>query len=230
MGLFDNPEYFRANAIQEKQSSTAHDSLMIIESSPVNASRENRQESIKSSNELIAMKKYEEKMASTPLLCEKAIENSNNENEYKKSLLIVQIILTVIFGGLINQSISYILANSLIKFKLDDLNYKTDKINLFYRALVYLIYSVIGGLSALSYSFFLYIIWRPKKRSLYLVIAILLTQLVAFGCYFFFNWFFYSGIYFQKQENYPLIVSDSIINAMQLISMILVFIEISLIK
>jgi hypothetical protein len=237
MGLFDNPEYFRANAINENNSSTAHESLMIIESSPVNASNENhQQESIKSSSEMIGMKKYDEKMASTPLLCEKGIENVNNEYGCKRSLLIVKIILTVIFGSLINQSVSFLLPFSLIQF-----NRQTDMGNWRW---IYLLYSIISGMSALSYSFFIYFIWRPKKKWLYLVSAILSAQLVLYGLYFIFKINKYindhknktnetsttPSVYFKDITNSQTIVCDSILNVVQLISIILVFIETRLIK
>jgi hypothetical protein len=222
MGLFDNPEYFRANAINENNSSTAHESLMIIESSPVNASNENhQQESIKSSIEMIGMKKYDEKMASTPLLCEKGIENVNNEYGCKRSLLIVKIILTVIFGSLINQSVSFLLPFSLIQY----INKKW----------IYLLFSIISGMSALSYSFFIYFIWRPKKKWLYLVSAILSTQLVSYGFYAYFKYDEFRiktnetlSDYLEKKPQ--TVVSDSILLVVQLISIILVFIETYLIK
>ena len=232
MGLFDNPEYFRANAINENNSSTAHESLMIIESSPVNASNENhQQESIKSSIEMIGMKKYDEKMASTPLLCEKGIENVNNEYGCKRSLLIVKIILTVIFGSLINQSVSFLLPFSLIQLSRD-------------AEIIYWFFSIISGMSALSYSFFIYFIWRPKKKWLYLVSAILSTQLVLYGLYVGFKIRKYDNdhqnktnetlskisSYLKDIQNSQTVVCDSILNVVQLISIILVFIETYLIK
>lgn len=255
MGLFDNPEYFRANVAdfsKEKSASSVHDSLVIKENSTNALTAQKQQLQQTSSNELIMMTKYDDKLASTPLLCEKSkcteiVKSSSvTEQKSKKSLLIVKIILSVIFGNLINQSISYLFAIGLIKFinHTPNNNFTSthsstpNKFSDVYD-IIEVIFFVFGFVSTLFYSLAVFWVWRPSRTSLIIVLVVSTTQLVIYGLHILFNIIkVFHGIpnsdkifsYFSNNENHTDIFFDFFLMIIQFISIIFISCEICLIK
>ena len=214
MGLFDNPEYFRsiAEAAKQNNNSRASESLTIVEI-PQTCLTE-----IVSSKEL--SKNLDEKLPSTPLLDEpteiKVIESANG-------LLIVKIVLSTLFGSLINQSVVCFLAFGLI-----DLLEKSEEMKAnSHQYAVNMIYCAVGVISALYYSLTLFIIWRPNRKLLLFVSIILFVQLIAFLIYIIGPSFLLNS---QKQVELKTKISSAIMILFQLVSFVLVLYERNLIK